>query len=153
MIHVKLSKRTLLLTGGILIFTIASLQLTDKFFINSDKTDCALTLGSDCLNIERAATHQKRQQGLSGREAMPENSGMLFVFDEASQQCIWMKDMKFDLDIIWLDESKTINKIEKSVSPATFPRSFCAENTKYVLELNSGSINAYGLNVGTTLKF
>jgi uncharacterized membrane protein (UPF0127 family) len=64
-----------------------------------------------------------------------------------------MQGMKFSLDIIWLNSDKEVLKIEKGVSPQTYPKQFCAERTQYVIELNSGSADALGLLVGQKLIF
>jgi uncharacterized membrane protein (UPF0127 family) len=56
------------------------------------------------LSVEVADTPAERGRGLSGREMLPENSGMLFVFDTPGRYGFWMYGMKFPLDIIWIDE-------------------------------------------------
>ena len=53
--------------------------------------------------VDVAASPGERQQGLSGRESMNQDTGMLFVFDEELPLNFWMKDMHFPLDIIWID--------------------------------------------------
>lgn len=112
-----------------------------------------LEYGEKCFELEVADTNQTRKLGLSSRDSLAKNNGMLFVFEAPSEQCFWMKDMRFDLDIIWTDESKRINKIEKNVSPSSYPESFCAAETKYVLEFNAGFAELYGLKVGDELNF
>lgn len=106
-----------------------------------------------CYPLERADTNQTRIKGLSGRENLPPRTGMLFVFERPAEQCIWMKDMSFSLDIIWLDEAKKITKIEQNVSPDTYPATFCADETKYVIELNSGDAQDLGLSPDQQLEF
>lgn len=103
------------------------------------------------VSLERAVTEEQRTMGLSGRSNLPNNQGMLFIFNNPARQCIWMKDMKFSLDIIWLNENKQIIKIMKNVPPSSFPNSFCADDTKYVIELNSGKTNSYGFAVGDSI--
>ncbi len=109
-------------------------------------TDCTLTL-------EKADTPEKRQQGLSGRKDIVANTGVLFVFDSPGRQCMWMKDMNFNIDIIWLSSEKEIIHIEENVSPKTFPQSFCgAEPALYVLEVKAGVANATGFHIGDHLN-
>ena len=108
----------------------------------------------DCdFRLEKADTNEQRIRGLSGRESLAEKEGMLFEFPAPSQECIWMKDMKFSIDIIWLNEEKEIIKIEEDVSPATYPESFCAKDTKYVIELDSGEAGKAALATGQKLSF
>src|SRR5207237_7364107 len=78
-----------------------------------------------CMNIERADSPRERQLGLSGRQSMTPSHAMLFVFDQPSDACMWMKDMEFDLDMVWLNADKEITKIQENISPETYPESFC----------------------------
>ena len=61
-----------------------------------------LIVGEARLAVEVANDDAKRQQGLSGREVLPKDGGMLFVFDEPGRYEFWMKDMRFALDMLWL---------------------------------------------------
>lgn len=100
-----------------------------------------------------ANTDAGRERGLGGRASMPSDRGMIFVFDEAGTECFWMKDMQFSLDMIWLDNSKTITQIDADVAPDTYPQQFCGDkNTRYVIELNAGEAKRAGLHVGKTLS-
>lgn len=118
----------------------------------SDASGCeGLSTQHGCYSLERAESNQARIKGLSDRDSLAPQSGMLFVFDPPAEQCIWMKDMRFDLDIIWLDEAKKVIKLEQAVKPETYPASFCAANTKYVIEMNSGDAQALGLAAGQQL--
>jgi len=78
---------------------------------------------------------------------------MLFVFDRSEEQCFWMKEMRFSLDMIWLDEEKKIIKINRDVSPETYPNQFCTDNTRYVLEFNAGFADKHGLKPSRGLQF
>jgi uncharacterized membrane protein (UPF0127 family) len=115
-------------------------------------TSC-LNVGGRCIELERLETNQKRLKGLSDREYLAANTGVLFVYDSPASECIWMKDMRFSIDTIWLNESKTIKKIERNVSPATYPATFCQDETMYVIELNAGDVKKAGLQVGQKLSF
>lgn len=112
-----------------------------------------LQLKDQCIPLERAEKNPARVKGLSGKESLNPGTGMLFVFDKVTEQCMWMKDMRFSIDMIWLDEEKKIKKIEQNVAPETYPAAFCAEDTKYVIELNSGSVQKFGFAVGQELNF
>lgn len=106
-----------------------------------------------CYTLERAETNQARAHGLSDRDSLRPQTGMLFVFDRPDEQCFWMKDMRFDLDMVFVNDAKAVTKIEQNVSPDTYPNSFCAKDTKYVIELNSGEAAKSGLSVGQLLTF
>ena len=110
---------------------------------------CLKNTGIHCdINLELVDTSMAREKGLSGRKGLASNEGMLFKFDTAGRQCIWMKDMRFSIDIIWLNSSNIITKLEENVSPNTYPRDFCQEDTLYVIELNAGVARAKGLSIG-----
>ena len=60
-----------------------------------------------------ASTDEQRIKGLSGLEKLNENEGMLFLFDKPSKQGFWMNEMKFPIDILWLDSDSRVVHIEK----------------------------------------
>lgn len=104
--------------------------------------------------LEVAQTQAEKQQGLSGRNSMQKNHGMIFVYDDSDRRCMWMKEMRFAIDIIWLDENKHITHVEDNVNPDTFPRSFCGKTpAKYVIELNGEDVDLSELNVGAKIDF
>ena len=106
------------------------------------------------LRLEYADTPAQQEKGLGGRDTLPAEQAMLFRFKEAAQQCFWMKDMRFSLDIIWLDAAKKVVHIEPDLSPATYPRDYCpAEPAQYVLEANAGTTQAFHLKVGDSISF
>lgn len=90
-------------------------------------------------NIEIADTPELRALGLSGRDALPGGEGVLFVFDHPDLWGFWMKDMKFSIDIVWMDENFSIVHVERAVSPLTYPKIFYpTAKARYVLEVNAG---------------
>lgn len=109
--------------------------------------------GTCDYTLDEVSNAVDRAQGLSGRDGLAPKTGMLFNFEKPAEQCIWMKDMKFNIDIIWLNENKQINRIEESVSPATYPTNYCEKDTKYVVELDSGEAKTTGLKLGQQLNF
>jgi uncharacterized membrane protein (UPF0127 family) len=95
------------------------------------------------------------KSGLSGRSSLSESSAMLFVFDiESDRYCFWMKDMKFDIDILWLDSKKRIVDAKYAASPSSYPEEFCPKSAaRYVLELPAGQALKNGLIIGVQTKF
>jgi uncharacterized membrane protein (UPF0127 family) len=104
-------------------------------------------LGNTTYHLETVTTEAAKQKGLGGRNSMAANSGMLFPYTAAGQQCFWMKDMRFSLDILWLDSAHKIVKIEPNLAPKTYPQTYCAV-AQYVIELNAGQAARAGLHVG-----
>jgi uncharacterized membrane protein (UPF0127 family) len=112
-----------------------------------------LYAGSNCITLERVATSEARMKGLSDRDSLARNSGMLFVFDRPDEQCFWMKDMRFNIDMVWLDSDRKIIKIVPDARPDSYPSTYCAENTKYVIEFNAGDAKEFNLTTGQQLWF
>lgn len=106
------------------------------------------------INIEIASTSASREQGLSGRTSLPPDAGMLFVFENPGVYGFWMKDMSFPIDIVWITEAKTVAGVTSRLSPETYPNVFGSPLAiLYVLELNSGGADKYGIATGTKLVF
>jgi len=99
--------------------------------------------------IEYADTQEKHIHGLSGRESLPENSGLLFLFEREEYYGFWMKDMNFAIDIIWIGKDSRIKDITKNISPETYPRVFKPQDPiLYVLEVNAGFAERYKIQKG-----
>jgi len=111
-----------------------------------------LSIGGAVFNIEIADTTKRRQQGLSGRESLALDSGMLFVFEREDTHGIWMKDMQFSIDIVWLDDEFVIVDIVSDAFPDSYPNVFIPRTPAlYVLELSAGVSNIHGLESGVQL--
>lgn len=109
-----------------------------------------LTIGEMKIAVEIADTETERARGLSGREALAENSGMLFVFDTTDYHNFWMKEMNFPLDIIWLDDNWRVIDITANISPKDFPTTYQPRlPARYVLEVNSGFTTNHQITIGT----
>lgn len=127
-----------LIVGGVYVFT----QL------NKPK----LHIAGKTFTTEFKATEAERRQGLSGRKSLSDEHTMTFVFDNMAERCFWMKDMRFNIDIAWLDYNKNIVAIEQNVSPNTYPQNFC-HNAQYVVEFNAGVIQNAAIHTGDPVIF
>jgi uncharacterized protein len=108
------------------------------------------------VTAELAVTDEERQQGLMFREKMAENQGMLFVFEGEAIHAFWMKNMKFAIDIAWLDAQKRIVHLESRVPPCTAdpcPNYVPKSAAMYVLELQSGAAERHGLQLYKRIEF
>lgn len=118
----------------------------DSTEVTADKTEC--------VKLELVESPSTRRLGLSNRPSLPREEGMLFDFKKPGQYCMWMKDMNFGLDMIWLNPEKEIVAIRKGVSPKTYPASFCGPGTeRYVIEVNVGIVEQAGLEKGQKIDF
>jgi uncharacterized membrane protein (UPF0127 family) len=112
----------------------------------------SVTIGGSTYDVEIADTQKKRVQGLSGRKSLAEGTGMLFMFDKLDSQGIWMKDMNFDIDILWMDERGEIVHIVEAVSPETYPTVFVSPTLAlYVLEFPAGTVAQDNISLGDVM--
>lgn len=106
------------------------------------------------LTVDIADDDKEREKGLSGREFISPTEGMLFVFDISGEYSFWMKDMKFPIDIIWIDENFKIIYIEEGVLPETYPMTFRSPSkSKYVLEVGSLISTKNNFKIGDKVEF
>jgi len=114
-----------------------------------------IKVGEVSILVEVADTQEARNKGLSGRDSIAENEGMLFVFEALDKKhAFWMKDMKFAIDIIWINDGK-IAQISKVVSPPDpgtpdriLPLYIPDAPADYVLEVAAGFSDKNGLITG-----
>ena len=109
-----------------------------------------LNAGMHLIRAEVAADHGSRMRGLMFREAMPVNAGMLFIFDEAGAQCMWMKNTLIPLSVAFIDDAGAIINIA-DMEPHS-ERSHCAARpARYALEMNRGWFAQRGVKPGMRL--
>jgi uncharacterized membrane protein (UPF0127 family) len=109
-----------------------------------------LNAGMHLIHAEVAADYGSRMTGLMHRATMPPNAGMLFIFDETQQQCMWMKNTLLPLSVAFIDEAGSIINVE-DMAPQT-EDSHCAKRpARYALEMNRGWFAARGIKPGTRL--
>jgi uncharacterized membrane protein (UPF0127 family) len=113
----------------------------------------SLVLGNEPFRLEIANNDGSRVKGLSGRSSLSQNAGMLFDFGNLGDWQIWMKDMRFSIDILWLNQNGKIVGVKTDVSPSTYPQNFGADSPgRYVIELPSGTVERLELQLGDTIK-
>ena len=113
-----------------------------------------VTIGGTIVHVRVADTDQTRQKGLSGTSGLGAAEGMLFVFDVPGRWGMWMKDMRYSLDMVWMDGDKKIVSISQNVAPSTYPKVFLPEtDSLYVLELPAGFVAAHNVAVGQVVGF
>jgi len=99
-----------------------------------------------------ADTMSTRIKGLSGTPYLPDGVVKLFAFGVAGPHSIWMKDMNYSIDIIWIAEEGEIVHIEENVSPDTFPQSFSSPIPAwFVVEAAAGFVAKHDVQVGEEL--
>ena len=119
-----------------------------------------VSIGDATYSVDLAISPDERRQGLSGRERMPLDVGMLFVFEEERRLNFWMKEMHFPLDIIWIDAQCRLVEVAANIptpppnaANADIPRVQSTSPARYVLELNAGEAARNGLQPGDPVEF
>jgi uncharacterized membrane protein (UPF0127 family) len=106
------------------------------------------------LGVWVAQSPKELSQGLSVVDELKEDQGMLFVFSYLDEHAFWMKDMKFPIDIIWLDSEKKIVSIKENADPKNFPESYQPTSPAlYVLEVTDGFTKKHSLKEGYQLEW
>jgi uncharacterized membrane protein (UPF0127 family) len=115
-----------------------------------------LLVGDQPFSVETVVTPQALARGLSGRPFLPRGHGMLFQFETLARQGMWMIEMKFPLDIVWLDEQLTVIHITRGAPPcasrANCPTYSSVKRAKYAIEMNSGDADTYRFREGMKLR-
>lgn len=123
-----------------------------------------VTIRDQTIIVEIAASVETQAKGLSGRQTLEENKGMLFVFEQTGQHSFWMKEMKFPLDIVWIKDGETCppstgaegdcGRVVDMVTNAPVPEEdrilkyIPEKEANYVLEVNAGLVDRYGWQIG-----
>ncbi|HXK10804.1 MAG TPA: DUF192 domain-containing protein [Vicinamibacteria bacterium] len=116
-----------------------------------------LTLPSGkVLQAEVMVNDEDRAMGLMFRPSLPPDRGMIFVFETADFHGIWMKNCKFPIDILWLDEERKIVHVAEAVPPCKAdpcPVYSPMRRASYVIELNAGQGRREKAVMGATVQF
>jgi len=136
---------TILAAGGIVFAYLYMSQEPEKKVIH---------IGDVELQVEVADTIPLRARGLSDRENLDENSGMLFIYSKPDIRKFWMKDMHFALDVLWISDNVVVGFQENvpfeqdNVDVVRFASELPAE---WALEVNAGWITKHGIKIGDTV--
>jgi uncharacterized membrane protein (UPF0127 family) len=110
-----------------------------------------LSAGMYLIQAQVAATPQERTVGLMFRKEMPANEGMLFVFEQASGQCFWMKNTLLPLTAAFVADDGTIVNLA-DMQPQSLDSHCSARPVRFVLEMNKGWFEKRGLKAGARLS-
>ncbi|MDB5953881.1 DUF192 domain-containing protein [Ramlibacter sp.] len=110
-----------------------------------------LNAGMHIIDAQVASTPNERETGLMFRKEMPQQEGMLFVFEYPSQQCFWMKNTLLPLSVAFVHDDGTIANIEE-MQPQTLDSHCSVQPVRYVLEMNKGWFAKKGIKAGSRLE-
>lgn len=136
------------IVGIIALFLYAQLTTFRTQDINIRETG-ELVLAEQSLNVWVARTPESRRLGLSIVDDLDGSQGMLFIFDKQDIYNFWMKEMKFPIDIFWIDHNGIIVSVKKYAQPDDYPESYEPdEPSLYVLETVAGFADNYDVKKG-----
>jgi len=108
-----------------------------------------LSLNGELYHVTIMRTDAELQKGLSGTSSLPSGDGMLFVFPDGVVPVMWMKDMKYSIDMVWLNDDHQVVYTVENATPDSYPKKFQAPvSAHYVLELPSGTIKKTNIKNG-----
>lgn len=109
-----------------------------------------LSAGMHLIDTQVAASPEQRSTGLMFRKEMPQSEGMLFVFEQATTQCFWMKNTLLPLTAAFVTDDGTIVNLA-DMKPQTTESHCSAQPVRYVLEMNQGWFGKKGIKAGFKL--
>jgi len=107
----------------------------------------ALQIGHETIQTEVASTPASQQLGLMFRKSMPNDAGMLFVFDQKAGHCFWMRNTELPLAIAFIDDDGKIVNIDE-MKPQTDDNHCPSRAVRYALEMNTGWFSQHQIAAG-----
>ena len=153
MVYLNKKNMTLILSFGIIVIFLVTLFILNKNTGEwKDEEVIPIKINEIEIMAEVASSIIKKSDGLSGRESMDENKGMLFIFDSPQPLSFWMKGMNFPLDFIWINGNRVVDLTENVPADNGATSIKPKVPADKVLEVNSGIIKRSGIKEGDVIK-
>jgi uncharacterized membrane protein (UPF0127 family) len=126
------------------------------YFVFRSPNSNKIRISGVVLSVELATTPDQQAKGLSGRDSLPPDHGMLFVFNTDDYWSFWMNGMRFPLDILWFNSNKQAVFYEQDLQPCGpdgCPAFSPTSKAIYVLEVNAGFMAAHNVSLGDMFTF
>jgi hypothetical protein len=137
-----------------ILFVFFLLILSGCGLLENNTGSAELRIGDGVFQVEVAGTPREKAIGLSGRDGLAEDAGMLFVYEEADRYSFWMKDMNFPLDFIWINGDRVVD-LDKNITPENVqpPKTISPKvKADKVLEVEAGSVEKYNIETGDRVQ-
>jgi uncharacterized membrane protein (UPF0127 family) len=105
------------------------------------------------VKVEVARDDSSRSRGLMFRRALDPDHGMLFVFPSSEEHSFWMHDTLIALDLIFLDESRSVVGVVAHAAPQTDTSRTAGKPSRYVVEVGAGEAAEHAVGPGTRAVF
>lgn len=152
-----MKKNIILILFLVLTASIVGYQIyTHIFGISLDiYKESVVSIGNAKVTVDVVSTQQDREKGLSGKNVLEKDQGMLFVFSTRDRHGFWMKEMKFPIDMIWIDTDRVVFIKENAPVPnpsETLPIYVPQQVANLVLEVPAGYTREHNITVGSKVE-
>lgn len=149
---IRLNIRLLLGLTVVIFMVLVTFYVVTK---HNNTNEAFVQVNDGKFQVELAKSDMEKQIGLSKNETLAENQGMLFLFDTPDYYSFWMRDMKFPIDIIFINGNKVTTIISNALPPSqnggSLPTFQPKEKSDKVLEVNAGIAKKYNITEGSTI--
>lgn len=135
---------------GPILYTLAIIAGVVALWWQMYQTQSMLRLNGASFHITIMRTEAEREKGLSGTEKLPQGEAMLFVFPGDTVPRMWMKGMKYPIDMVWLNDAKQVVYVVENATPSSYPQTIYASpvSARYVIEFPSGTVKKINIQKG-----
>jgi uncharacterized membrane protein (UPF0127 family) len=118
------------------------------------KTNGKVTINKQAFNVEVVKTPKDQQVGLTKYNGLKDDQGMLFLFEQPEMLTFWMKNMKFSIDIIYINNDTVVSVIHKAPPAGNEPSIYKPDSpADRVLEIKAGLAQKYNIKTGDKVTF
>lgn len=139
-----------------LYFLIALVTLATILVFGLRKSDSSIEINGKYFSVDVAKTDLQKEKGLSVYSKLAQDKGMIFPYEKSDYYTFWMKDMKFPIDIIYIDNGKIVDIFRDVPQPKSVNESLKVYKPRsvadLVLEINAGLSDIYGFKLGDLVK-
>jgi uncharacterized membrane protein (UPF0127 family) len=135
----------------LLLIVVLGVALVQRF----TQPQATLRLGDGIFTAHVATTESARQKGLGDTELLADNEAMILAFERDARWSIWMKDVEYPIDVVWLDARHKVVHIVKNMPPSSYPdTSFMPDKpARYVVEFAAGTVEKKAIRIGAIAHF
>lgn len=138
---------------GTAILAVGALVLISNKPEEETQTTTQIFLPNTTLTATILDTDASREKGLSGLTGLKKDKAVIMVFNQPGRYGIWMKEMDFPIDVIWLNQDKKIVHLVSNMTPDSYPKTFIPPlEAQFIIEANVGTIAKNNLKVGETVR-
>ena len=152
--------KKVLLASALLLILVGGVVLAQNYLKTKNllpfKENATVAINGHKLELTVADSQEEKEIGLSETNSLPQEKGMIFLFEKPGLYSFWMKNMKFPIDIIYINNDQIVT-IQNNVQPVKEQESptvyTSTEPADKVLEIQAGLAKTYGFKKGDMVKY